>query len=144
MTGAPATTTPATRLVHRHHQARVHRRAFGGTVSIEGKTAARLAAVLLAAGAVLSWSPIHPGLLCPLRAATGIPCPACGMTTSIKECFRADLAGAFAANPGGIAAVLAAIALVVFRPAALTVRWTTVGLVVAVLWVFQLFRFQVL
>lgn len=142
--GAQAT-ADGTTLVHAHdHPVADLRRRWAGIVSLNGPVVTRMAALMLAGGALLAFAPIHPGLLCPLRASTGVPCPACGMTTSIKECLRGDLAGAWAANPGGIAAVGVALAVVIIRPAAIRVRWSTVALVVAAMWIFQLFRFSVL
>ena len=113
-------------------------------VTIDGVTLRRLGAAMLAIGALLAFSPIHPGLTCPLRATTGVPCPFCGMTTSVKACLRMDFTAAFLANPGGIAAVVSALVLVVWRPR--SIKLPLVALVAAgvSMWVFQLFRFQVL
>ncbi len=36
-----------------------------------------------------------PGLQCPIRALTGIPCPTCGMTRSFVAIAHGDLAEAF-------------------------------------------------
>ncbi|HYN93759.1 MAG TPA: DUF2752 domain-containing protein [Pilimelia sp.] len=57
---------------------------------------------------------------CPLRWLTGVPCPACGMTTASVALVRGDVSGALAANPAvfGLAAVAAAgTALLVLRAA---------------------------
>ncbi len=99
---------------------------------------------MLAISAVLAFSPLHPGIICPLRAATGVPCPFCGMTTSVKAMLHADPGGAWAANPGGIAAVLVAATLVVWRPRALRVPLVPIVVALAAMWVFQLTRFSVL
>src|SRR5438093_5179070 len=103
-------------------------------LSIDGRLGARIeielselrwpAAAMLAAGAVL---PLlgHPGIACPLRTLTGIPCPLCGMSTSVEDTVRGHFHGALRANPPGIAAVL--IAAVVFftaKPAVVRLhRW---------------------
>ncbi|RKE19466.1 DUF2752 domain-containing protein [Streptomyces sp. TLI_171] len=40
-----------------------------------------------------------PGVLCPLRRFTGIPCPGCGSTTVFIEAGHGSWAAALAANP---------------------------------------------
>jgi hypothetical protein len=32
-----------------------------------------------------------PGWLCPMKAATGVPCPGCGLTRAIAALFRGDV-----------------------------------------------------
>src|ERR1700687_631299 len=76
----------------------------------------RLGAAMLGLAVLLPRLPHHPGLPCPLRTVTGIPCPLCGMTTSVKAGMRLDLRAAMAANPFGLA-VLAAAVLILIRPA---------------------------
>jgi len=46
--------------------------------------AAALAQVLLLAAGL-------PGWLCPMKAATGVPCPGCGLTRATAALFRGDL-----------------------------------------------------
>ena len=104
----------------------------------------RLGLAMLALGALLAFLPIHPSLLCPLRATTGVPCPLCGMTTSVKSSLRLDLPAAVAANPGGMLAVAFALALLVWRPATLRIPLAALGAGALGLWIFQLFRFSVL
>ena len=98
---------------------------------------------MLALGLVLPHVPGDPGLLCPLRTTTGIPCPLCGMTTSVKASLRGDLHGALLANPLGLVAVITALVLLV-RP-----MWRRMQLPAAMLagvgllsWLFQLHRFH--
>ncbi|WUH99218.1 DUF2752 domain-containing protein [Spirillospora sp. NBC_00431] len=71
----------------------------------------RVASMAVAAIGV-SW--IHrvndPGVLCPLRALTGIPCPVCGGTTVFIELGGGRPAQALLANP---VALIAAIAVAV-------------------------------
>jgi Protein of unknown function (DUF2752) len=102
------------------------------------------AASLLAAGVAL---PLlgHPGPGCPLRAFTGIPCPLCGMSTSVEATLQGDLGQALAANPMGIVAVAFAVWAFVRRgrkkwSIPTPVVWTTLS----GMWVFQLFRFSIL
>lgn len=60
----------------------------------------RLAAAGTAALAVaLLWMPLHPPVVCLLRAATGIPCPFCGGTTAMAELGGGRPLAAFAASP---------------------------------------------
>jgi hypothetical protein len=96
---------------------------------------------MLAAGAVLNLVPHGFGVLCPLRLTTGVPCPMCGMTTSVKATLRGDLAGSLAANPGGLLLVLAVLCLFVARPERLFVPVWLIPLVVVPLWLFELTRF---
>jgi hypothetical protein len=103
------------------------------------------AAALLAAGAALPFLPGHPGLPCPLRTLTGIPCPFCGTTTSVEATLHADPGAAVAASPLGPALVAAALVLVVRRPRhPLRVPLVIVIVLAAALWVFQLHRFDVI
>jgi len=97
---------------------------------------------MLALGAILPRVPHDPGLPCPLRSLTGLPCPACGMTTSVKAVERGDLAAAWAANPFGLVAVAVAV-LLLARPG-----WRRASVPVVVLvgaaaasWAWELRRF---
>ena len=101
-------------------------------------------ALALGAGALL---PLlgHPGPGCVLRAATGIPCPMCGMSTSVQDTLRLDLQSAFVANPAGIAVVVASATLLVYRkPHRVAVPVWLPVVVLAVMWIYQLIRFSVL
>ncbi|TDC43639.1 DUF2752 domain-containing protein [Actinomadura sp. KC345] len=75
------------------------------------------------AGAAVGASWIHrvndPGVLCPLRAFTGIPCPMCGGTTVFIEFGAGHPARAVLANP---VVLLGAIAVAV-APLGLGGRW---------------------
>ena len=100
--------------------------------------------LMLGAGALLTVLPDGTGLPCPLRTLTGVPCPLCGMTTSVVETLRLDLADAFAANPAGIAAVVAAVALLAFRPERLRIPAPVIYSTLASMWIFELYRFSIL
>jgi len=98
---------------------------------------------MLALGLVLPHLPGNPGLPCPLRTVTGVPCPFCGLTTSVKAVLHGDGHAAWAANPFGILIVAFAVVLVV-RP-----RWrhfslpTVIVLTgVAISWLFELHRYH--
>jgi membrane-associated PAP2 superfamily phosphatase len=102
-------------------------------------------AAMLALGIALPHLPGNPGLPCPLRSVTGVPCPFCGLTTSVKAVLHADGHGAWAANPFGIVVVAFALALVV-RP-----RWRRLSLPTALIvtgvalsWLFELRRYHFL
>lgn len=101
-------------------------------------------ALMLFLGVALPLIPGYPGLPCPLRLASGVPCPFCGMSTSVKHAVRLQFQEAWAANPAGIAAVATAIALIVVRPRSLQVPPAAIYVTLAAMWVFQLFRFSML
>jgi hypothetical protein len=103
------------------------------------------AAGLLAGGAVLSLLPGHAGLPCPLRRLTGVPCPLCGMTTSVEATLHGHLGAAAGANPAGPLAVLAATALLVHHPRRpVRVPLVLVAAVLAAMWLFELRRFSLI
>lgn len=103
------------------------------------------AAALLAGGAALSLVPGHAGLPCPLRTLTGVPCPLCGMTTSVESTFRGHPLAALAANPAGPLVVLVSVVLLVRRPARpFGVSLALVIVLLAAMWLFELHRFGVI
>ena len=67
---------------------------------------------LAALGLSLALDPDRPTMgieLCPMKAASGLPCPGCGITRSMVHCSRGDFPGAFRHHPLGPAMWLAAI-----------------------------------
>ena len=95
------------------------------------------------------------GLPCPLRLVTGVPCPACGLTTAAVALVRGHVVAAGAANPAifGLAAFLVVAGPMVLLRAAgvlsLPRPWSvdrrrrvgwTVGLLAVASWLFQLHR----
>ena len=97
--------------------------------------------VLIGSALALPLLPGHPGVVCPLRALTGVPCPLCGMTTSVVDSAHGDVSGALAASPAGLAAVLLAAALLIVRPKRVAVPWIAVVASVTGMWLYQLHRF---
>ena len=95
---------------------------------------------LVGAAAIWPLLPVHPPLACPLRTATGIPCPFCGMTRACVAAMHGHLGASLAFNPAGIAVIAFAVVMVA-RPSLLrSVRppaWT-VGLLIAGLWIWNL------
>jgi len=97
--------------------------------------------LMLAAAAVLPVLPGHPGLPCPLRTITGVPCPLCGMTTSVEATVHLHFGDALAASPAGVVLVALAIVLLIRRPKSLRVPMALIYGVLAAMWIFQLHRF---
>lgn len=87
--------------------------------------------------------PLQSGVLCPLRAVTGIPCPMCGMTTSVIATTHFDFGGAFAANPAGLIAVATACFLLVRRPQRLRVSLPVISVALIAMWIFELNRYGI-
>jgi len=101
-------------------------------------------AAMLGAGALLPVLPGHPSFVCPLRAATGVPCPLCGLSTSVEETVRLHLRQAAEANPFGLVLVAVALALLVLRPRRLHLPLPALYLVLAASWLFELHRFSII
>ena len=96
---------------------------------------------MLPSAVALPLLPGHPGLACPLRTLTGIPCPLCGMSTSVEATVRLHLHDALAANPAGVFLAVAAVALLAFRPRRVVVPPLAVTVALAAMWLFELHRF---
>jgi hypothetical protein len=99
------------------------------------------AAVILAGAVTLPLIPGHPGVACPLRTLTGVPCPLCGMTTSVEDTVRLDIGAAVRANPAGLVLVVLALTLLVVRPRRLGLPSFAIPIALAAMWVFELHRF---
>jgi hypothetical protein len=112
-----------------------------GTASLDVRDLSVAGGLMLGAAFALPAVPGEPGVPCPLRALTGVPCPLCGMTTSVEATVHLDLAAALAANPAGVLAVVAAVALLVLRPARLAVPRAAVIAALLGMWAFELQRF---
>jgi Protein of unknown function (DUF2752) len=106
---------------------------------VQGRNVRIVAVGLVAVAAVWPILPAHPPLACPLRSATGIPCPFCGMTRAVVAAAHGDVVGSLRFNPAGIL-VLALAAYVIFRPRLPRVRapvWILFA-VGAVLWAYNI------
>ena len=97
--------------------------------------------LMLAAAAALPALPGHPGLPCPLRTLTGVPCPLCRMTTSVEATVHLHFGDAMAAAPAGILLVAIAIVFLIRRPTSIRVPTGLVYVLLALMWAFQLHRF---
>jgi hypothetical protein len=89
---------------------------MASTATARSLTAIRVAgAGVLAAAIAYPHAPVHPAT-CPLRAATGIPCPLCGMTRAVSASVHGNITDALSFHPAGILVALLAVAAIV-RPA---------------------------
>jgi len=71
---------------------------------------------------ILPWGNELRLITCPFRAITGIPCPICGLTTSVTLMLRGDLYGSFSAHILGPFLVIGALATILYLPIALLSR----------------------
>jgi len=101
-------------------------------------------AAMLAAAAVLPLLPGHAGFPCPLRMLTGVPCPLCGMTTSVEATVHAHVGRALGANPAGVPLVAAAVALLAVRRRRIVFPLLYLYAALAAMWAFELHRFRFL
>jgi hypothetical protein len=109
-------------------------------VDLTGLRAAGAAMIGLGVG--LQLLPHNPGVPCPMRTITGVPCPACGMTTAVKAAVRGHMGASLAANPFGVVAIACAV-LLLLRP-----HWHTIRLPISIViaagltsWIWELRRF---
>jgi hypothetical protein len=95
---------------------------------------------MITVAAVYPSLPGHPSIACPLRAATGIPCPLCGMTRAVIAAVHGHVGASLAFNPGGI--VVLAVALVALASpqwlARLRLPWWSFAAVFGALWVWNI------
>lgn len=113
-------------------------------------SAERLALIALCSlGAAWVHEHHDPGTLCPLRRATGVPCPLCGSTTVFMQAGAAHWHSAWLANPFTAFGALLFLAAPVLQadPVRSWARlpnawrlWPLAG-VVAASWLWQLHRF---
>lgn len=118
--------------------------AFRIPFEADGRDLRTASGLLVGAGLLLPLLPDSAGIPCPLRTITGVPCPLCGMTTSVTETLRLDLADALAANPAGVAAVAAAVAVLALRPSRVRMAVPLLLTALAGMWLFELHRFGLL
>lgn len=116
----------------------------GGMLELDVREVRLLAGLMIACGAARAAADTSAGLPCLLREATGVPCPLCGMTTSVTETVSFDFRDAVAATPGGVVLVVLAVALLVRPPNRLRFPAAVLYSALAALWLFQLHRFSLL
>lgn len=111
------------------------------TLTVRTVDLRRASVGMLGLGLASARLPGVPGLACPLRLLTGVPCPLCGMTTSVEAVLGGHLTTALTANPFGVLAVIAAVLLLVAPPVKLRLPALALAAVGLASWLFQLDRF---
>jgi hypothetical protein len=109
------------------------------TFEVAGPSTRPLAVGFVVAAGAWALSPVHPPLACPFRAATGLPCPFCGMTRAVDAALHGHLAASLRFQPAGIL-LLVAVAFVVLRRSRAPIRlpaWTLLA-VFALMWAWNL------
>ena len=100
---------------------------------------------LLAAGVLAAHLPGGWGVPCPLHATTGVPCPFCGLTTSVRDTLGGHVGAGVAAAPLGLAVIVVAVlGALGLGPARLRIPLVMLFVLVAAEWAFELYRFHVL
>jgi len=103
------------------------------------------ALVLLAGGLVLAHLPTGWGLPCPMRSLTGVPCPFCGVTTSVRDALGGHVRAGFKAAPLGLVLIAAGVAIALrLGPANIRVLRAVLILVIAAEWCYELYRFHLI
>lgn len=125
----------------RHPQVLAPRLA-GARVAIQASDAGVAAIALCGASVLLPTIPGYPGLTCPLRASTGVPCPLCGLTTSVRALLTLDLGASLALSPLGLAALVGAATALLQPRRTLELPAALVPVALALSWVYQLLRFS--
>ena len=101
-----------------------------------------MAGPMLLVAAVWPLLPVHPPVLCPLRATTGVPCPFCGMTRGVVAAIHGHLGASLALNPGAVVVLAFAVALLVmWRWRSLVVPLWSVVAFFGTLWAYELFKY---
>lgn len=100
----PRQPLPPLEALGRLQLATIGRRGLG-----RGRLASLLPAVLSGYLFVKGFQTALPGLSCPLRALTGIPCPGCFLTRAVAASLHGDLATAVHWHPIGPVAALSLI-----------------------------------
>lgn len=118
------------------------RESFADTTRIDLKAVRTFSAGMLAVAVVRPLLPVEVVPPCPLRTITGVPCPLCGMTRGVTAVVHGNIGHALFLNPGSIAAVILAIAvLLAWRTRRVNVRVWMIVAVLGLLWSWQLFKY---
>jgi hypothetical protein len=110
------------------------------TLSVRDRDARIAAGGLLGAAALWWTTPFHPPTFCPLRTATGVPCPFCGLTRACIAGVHGHVTQSLSYNPFGFV-VLAAAAVMLVRPALIRrIRMPTWSFfaIIGVMWIWNL------
>ena len=115
------------------------------TYEVDVRRLRRPAAIFLAGGLLLAHLPAAVGLPCPMRSLTGVPCPFCGVTTSVRDTFGGHVRAGLAAAPLGLLLIAAAIVVALrLGPARVKLLLPIVIAAVVAEWSFELLRFHII
>jgi hypothetical protein len=103
------------------------------------------AVIFLAGGLLLAHLPAGVGLPCPLRTLTGVPCPFCGVTTSVRDTLGGHVRAGLSAAPLGLLLIAVAIAIALrLGPGKVSLLRPLVIVGLAAEWGFELHRFHII
>lgn len=103
------------------------------------------AAIFLAGGLLLAHLPAGVGLPCPMRSLTGVPCPFCGVTTSVRDTLGGHVRAGLDSAPLGLVLIAAAFLLALgLGPTKVKFLRPIVIAAVIAEWSFELVRFHII
>jgi hypothetical protein len=74
----------------------------------------------------------------------GIPCPACGLTTAVRNVMSGNEWAGIRAAPIVVVIVAVALYALIARRLTMAIPYVVIALIVGAEWIYELFRFSIL